>query len=124
MLEHTYDVNLVIINIYKLLKKEGYSYHYIDLRDHFHIRDKCYLNFLKYPSRYWNFIGDTNRMRFSQYIKLFNKYDFKILELKCNKAGPLSEIIRIKKGLHRNFQHLDPNELSIVEFSILAKKFK
>ena len=76
---------MTIEKINLLLKKGGITYHQVDLRDHLHLRDKCYLDFLKYPEKYWRFIGDTNRIRYTQYLQLFRKYKFKIIESKFNK---------------------------------------
>lgn len=100
--EHVFDVELAIKKIFMLLKKECYTSHSIDLRDHFHIRNKCYLTFLNYSNRFWRFIGDTNRIRYPHYIKIFKKYKFKILEIQHLKMGPLSKINNLKKKIAFN----------------------
>ena len=46
VLEHVYDLYSAIKRINILLKKGGYTFHHIDLKDHYHTSDKCYLNFL------------------------------------------------------------------------------
>lgn len=122
VLEHVFNLDLTIKRIYQLLKRGGFSSHKVDLRDHFHIRDKCYLDFLKYPNKYWKFIGDTNRVRFSQYIKLFREYNFKILNVKLQKMGPILKIEEIKKKIYKDFKNLDSEILSIRGFYIFLKK--
>lgn len=122
VLEHVVNLDMAFNKIYQLLKRGGYSSHKVDLRDHFHIRDKCYLEFLKYPEKYWRFIGDTNRVRYSQYIKLFRKYKFEILDVKLQKIGPMLKIDEMKKKIYKDFKNLESEILSIRGFYILLKK--
>ncbi len=122
VLEHVSDLDLAIKKVSLLLKKDGYTFHYIDLKDHFHVMDKCYLNFLKYSRTLWNFIGDTNRLRYPDYILLFTKHKFEILEIEQNKTNALSKIKKIKGGFDKDFRDLSETELSILDFNVLAKK--
>lgn len=121
VLEHVYNLKLTIEKINLLLKKGGITYHQVDLRDHLHIRDKCYLDFLKYPEKYWRFIGDTNRIRYSQYLKIFKKFNFDLLEINSRKLKSKGISI-IKKDFNKQFQKLSNEDLSIISFNILAKK--
>jgi len=86
VLEHVSELDLAIKKISMLLKQGGYTFHHVDLKDHYHTNDKCYLNFLKYSERIWNFIGNTNRIRYSEYISLFGKNKFEILEIEQHKT--------------------------------------
>lgn len=122
VLEHVSELNLTIKKISILLKQGGYTFHHVDLKDHYHTIDKCYLNFLKYSDRIWNFIGNTNRIRYSDYIFLFNKYKFKILEIDQHKTKSLLKINEIKSSFNKRFRNLRENDLSILDFNILAKK--
>jgi len=121
VLEHVYNLKLTIEKINLLLKKGGITYHQVDLKDHVHIRDKCYLDFLKYPEKYWRFIGDTNRIRYSQYLKIFKKFNFDLLEINSRKLKSKGISI-IKKDFNKEFQKLSDEDLSIISFNILAKK--
>lgn len=122
VLEHVSNLDLGLKRVLQLLKRGGFSYHKIDLRDHFHIRDKCYLDFLKYNEKYWKFIGDTNRVRYSQYIELFKKYNFEILNVKLQKMGPLSKIEKMQEKFCKDFRYLDSKDLSIRGFYVFMKK--
>jgi len=124
VLEHVFDLNSTIKKISLLLKKGGYTIHQVDLNDHLHLNDKSYLDFLKYPHRFYKYFGDiTNRKRFSQYINYFNVYHLKILDIiNIKKVGPISKINKIKKKFYRDFRNLSDEELSIISFKIIAKK--
>ncbi|MFX0074541.1 MAG: hypothetical protein ACFE96_03810 [Candidatus Hermodarchaeota archaeon] len=121
VLEHVYNLKLNIEKINLLLKRGGFTYHRVDLRDHLHLRDKYYLDFLKYPEKYWRFIGDTNRIRYLQYLKIFKKFNFDLLEINNRKLK--SKGIRIiKKDFNKEFQKLSDKDLSIIRFNIITKK--
>ena len=123
VLEHVSDIESAIETISLLLRKGGYTIHQIDLRDHLHLNDGCYLDFLKFSSRFWKYFGDiTNRHRYSKYIELFKKYNLEILHLKHTRIGPLSKINKIKQKFNSYYKNLSDEELSIIRFEIFAKK--
>lgn len=123
VLEHVADISSGIETISLLLRKGGYTIHQIDLRDHLHLNDGCYLDFLKFSSRFWKFFGDiTNRHRYSKYIELFKEYNLEILHLKHTRIGPLSKINKMKQKFDFRYKNLSVEELSIIRFEILAKK--
>lgn len=123
VLEHVSDIQTAIETISVLLRKGGYTLHQIDLRDHLHLNDGCYLDFLKYSPRFWKNFGDiTNRHRYSKYIELFKKYNLEILHLKHTRIGPLSKINKIKQKFDTQYKNLSDKELSIIRFEICAKK--
>ncbi|MBD3196712.1 MAG: methyltransferase domain-containing protein [Candidatus Lokiarchaeota archaeon] len=123
VLEHVQVLEKTIAMISYLLKPKGIFYSSVDLRDHFHIRDKCFLDFLKYPHNFWNLIGHTNRERFNTFNLLFKKYKFNIIELIRLKMGPIDKIDKIKDKFNSKFKNLSKEELSIRGFKILAQKF-
>ena len=122
VLEHVSELNLTIKKISMLLKQGGYTFHHIDLKDHYHTNDKCYLNFLKYSDRIWNFIGNTNRIRYSEFITLFGKNKFDILEIEQHKTKSILKIKEIKPNFNKRFRNINENDLSILDFNILAKR--
>lgn len=122
VLEHVDNLKKAISVVSFILKPKGYFYNSIDLRDHFHIRDKCYLDFLKYPNTFWNLIGHTNRERYYTYIKLFQKYNFNIIKIILRKFRSLEKINEIKKNFNKKYSKLSADELSISSFKILAQR--
>ena len=122
VLEHVFDLNLAIKKISMLLKKGGYTIHQVDLRDHFYIREKCYLNFLRYSPKFWKFFGDTNRCRISEYINLFEKYNFEIIAIKSKKIRNTSKLNIMKERFFIDYRNLSNEDLSIIGFNIFAKK--
>jgi len=123
VLEHVQNLEKTIAMISYLLKPKGLLYSSVDLRDHFHIRDKCFLDFLKYPNKFWSLIGHTNRERFNTFNLLFKKYKFNIIDLIRLKMGPIDKIDKIKEKFNSKFRNLSKEELSIRAFKILAQKF-
>lgn len=70
---------------YRILKPDGIMSNVIDYRDHGSYFDDSVsvYNFLQYSERKWNFLNPSimfqNRMRHSEYAKIINKYNYKIL---------------------------------------------
>lgn len=124
VLEHIFDLNLAIRKIWNLLREDCFCFNYIDLRDHFHIRDKCYLDFLKFSKLFYKLIGLENRVRYPEYIEIFNRYNFEIIEVNQHKIGPSTKINQIIKRIHKDFKKFSPSDLSIADFNILLKKKK
>lgn len=122
VLEHLNDLELAIKVMKYLLKEGGLSVHRIDLRDHLHLKDNCFLDFLKYSPRFWKLFGDlTNRIRCSQYITFFKKYNFDIIFTKKNKIRTISKIDEIKNAFYHNYKILTKEDLSIISFDLVAK---
>ncbi len=70
----------------RILTKDGVALHFVDLSDHFQHQDRkiMRINFLKYKEAWWQFIAGNefaycNRLRVSDYKKLFRKNGFHIL---------------------------------------------
>ena len=123
VLEHIFDIESAIRIISLLLKDGGLTIHRIDLRDHLHIADNCFLDFLKFSPRFWRFFGDlTNRMRYPEYINLFDRYHLELIYIYTLKIGLISKINKIKNNFNRNYRFLNDEDLSIGAFDIIAKK--
>ncbi|MBD3215548.1 MAG: methyltransferase domain-containing protein [Candidatus Lokiarchaeota archaeon] len=122
VLEHVKNLEITIGMMSYLIKNGGYIYSSVDLRDHFHIRDHCYLDFLKYPEYFWKLIGHTNRVRFNQYVNYIKKFNLKINSLKISGMGSIETISKIKTGFIEKYTHLSNRELSVFSFKILIQK--
>jgi len=81
--EHIKNVEEVIAKLSNVMKKGGLMYHSIDLRDHYNFNNPFL--FYKYSKKTWEKyltkegISYTNRIRYNEYLKLFRKYEFKII---------------------------------------------
>jgi len=69
----------------RILKKDGLAIHFIDLSDHFQHQDKSItrINFLRYSEKEWDKIAGNqfaycNRLRASDYLKLFREVGFDV----------------------------------------------
>jgi hypothetical protein len=111
----------------RLVKKNGVILHLIDPSDHFAHQDKniSKINFLKYSNQKWKFIADNkfaycNRLRYSDFINLFNKNNYNIVyEEKVIDERSLNEL---KNGFKVNsvFENYSISELATTEYNIMA----
>ena len=111
----------------RLIKKNGIILHLIDPSDHFAHQDKniSKINFLKYSNKKWKFIADNkfaycNRLRYPDFINLFNKNNFNIVyEEKVIDERSLNEL---KNGFKVNtiFESYSITELATTEYNIMA----
>ena len=95
-------------------------YHHIDLRDHFNFNSPFL--FYKYEKGTWDKYltkegtSYTNRLRYDDYLHLFNKYSFKIVS---------EEIVRQDLGpgkLSSDFTNKRMEDLEVCTLSILLRK--
>ena len=119
VLEHVYysDFENVIKQFQRVLKKDGYMSHQIDLKDHL----GGSLNNLRFSKKIWEtdlFKTSgfyTNRIRYKKMNKIFNKYGFKEVRSNITKWNDLP----IKKDkLDHEFRNLDTEDLLISGFFI------
>ncbi|MFH1590537.1 MAG: class I SAM-dependent methyltransferase [archaeon] len=121
VMEHIKEVERNIQKFHNLLKKDGLMYHSIDLRDHYNFNDPFL--FYKYSDKTWNEylvkegVTYTNRLRYDDYISLFEKHDFKIVEEHITKY-PLPSTSRLSK----KFRTADREMLRIGIVRLLLKK--
>lgn len=129
VLEHIPNDN--ICNIMKeakrILKKNGTALHFIDLSDHFQHQDPAIskINFLKYSEKEWlsiagNNFAYCNRLRASDYEKLFISNGFNILD-KVSVIDPYSNKLLLDCfPIHDDYKQYDINDISITKLIILA----
>ncbi|MCD6226143.1 methyltransferase domain-containing protein [bacterium] len=113
VLEHVKKVEKVVTKLSKILKKNGMMYHWIDLRDHYNFSEPFL--FYKYSKRAWEKyltkegVSYTNRLRYDDFLKLFKKYGFKILNQKI-KRFPLN-----LKKMNQEFENKNNLDVGILE---------
>ena len=121
LLEHVYDLDRAFSEMHRVLNKNGYMFHAIDLRDHFFFSYP--LNFLRYSPWWWkNFYTKpetfTNRHRMPYYFYLANKYRFNII----HKYTESTELGTDRFGLHRDFKNYSEDENRAIYLEFIAKK--
>ncbi len=105
----------------------GLSIHVIDNSDHFEHRDKSLsrINFLRYPDWIWrmthlNIQSYQNRLRHSDYIRLFQQAGYDLLHVEGEAhAGCLEELKTMK--LAPRFKGYTPNDLATLTSLIVAR---
>lgn len=107
-----------------LLKPGGYMLHQIDLRDHFNTRQP--FNFYQYSEAQWLNLTHrgpfyTNRLRLSDYLKYFTRWNLKVIYQRRKKA--LVDLKIVKKNLHSDFKSYSNSDL-IIEGITLGLKLK
>ena len=122
VLEHIKPIEENIWFMSRILNESGYMLHNIDLRDHYNF-NKPFL-FYKYSDRVWNNlltkegISYTNRLRYDDFVNLFEKYGFKIISERTER-GELDQ-----EKLSSRFKNKSKKDLEITGLSILLRKAK
>lgn len=124
-LEHILEAPLVaILEHFKgLLSKGGGSSHFIDLTDHFSHFDRSITayNFLKFSPLQWRLIDNDiqpqNRLRWAQYLDLFTKLGYGVVEAEI-RPGCIDELRKVK--VHSSFEALSEKKLAITHGYVVA----
>ena len=123
--EHIYrDVLINILREFKLVAKEGaFMSHFIDLSDHFAHFDKSIniYNFLKFSPKQWkaidNSIQPQNRLRWKDYLKMYEKIGLPVTE-EIVRKGDLELLAQVK--VHKSYLDYTKEELAISHGYILS----
>jgi len=100
--EHIKNIEQVIAKLTKVIKRGSLMYHSIDLRDHYNFANPFL--FYKYSKNTWERyltkegVSYTNRVRYEDFIILFKKYGFKILNENI-------ERFHINEKINKEFQN-------------------
>lgn len=120
VLEHIKPIKENIWFMSKVLNKNGYMLHNIDLRDHYNF-NKPFL-FYKYSDLVWNNlltkegISYTNRLRYDDFVQLFKNMGFKMIYERKQKEN-LADT-----KLCSEFKNKNKEDLEITFLSILLRK--
>lgn len=115
--EHIKNVEEVIAKLSKVMKKGGLMYHSIDLRDHYNFNNPFL--FYKYSKKTWERyltkegVSYTNRIRYTQFMNLFKKWGFKVINQEIERFPMKLKGIKINKEF-KNQDNLDVGILRIL----------
>jgi hypothetical protein len=117
-LEHIPVNNLegILMRFQMLLLKGGIMSHLVDLSDHFAHGDRSITiyNFLKFSDKAWilidNDIQPQNRLRFNEYVNLYQKLGISIV-YSWERMGELEELRSVK--LNKKYEKFDERDLLI-----------
>lgn len=123
VLEHVHKPEAAVKETARITKAGGLNYHEIDLRDHFF--QSTPLRLLRYSDVLWNLMtwyrpGYTNRLRFSEWIEIFDRY-FQI-EIVDHTTIVANNIALCDIKLHKKFNKYPLDEFGIMAFWVLLSK--
>jgi hypothetical protein len=109
------------------LRRSGLSIHFIDNSDHYQHRDESLprLNYLRYPDwvwrmSQWNGQGYQNRLRQSDYARLFQAAGYEVLQVEGHAdAGCLHDLKSMK--LASRFTRYDHEDLATLTTLVIAQ---
>jgi hypothetical protein len=123
------DLELILAECHRLLTADGVITAHIACDDHYAAADAniSRLNFLRYSRAQWRFANPPllhqNRLRQSDYLKLFVQAGFELLDMESRQASP-SE----KKGLFESWQpaeafnRYETADLTVTHVFVVARK--
>jgi hypothetical protein len=126
--EHIPEKNLIdiMIEASRILKDKSCSIHLIDPSDHFQHQDTSIskINFLRYSENEWSSIAGNsfafcNRLRYSDYIKIFTSNNFSIIDEKIHTDENSISLLKSNFDIDDTFKNYNFDDLAITSFMIL-----
>ena len=123
VVEHVRHAELAVQEFARVTKDSGFNVHEVDLRDHFFSKEP--LRLLSYSDWLWDFMtcnrpGYSNRLRCSDYCKIFKSNKFIIERLFHTRTIEQTQVVSLK--LSSKFKEYPLEELTILAFWVLLKK--
>jgi len=124
--EHIYPGILkdIVKEFKRIVASDGLMSHFIDLTDHFaHFDNSVTIyNFLKFSRKQWatidNSIQPMNRLRWKDYIKMYQDLDIPFIEEKV-RIGDLETLATV--DIHSEYAEYSPKELAISHGYFITK---
>jgi SAM-dependent methyltransferase len=111
----------------RVLKPDGLLLHIVDPSDHFSHDDESItaINFLQFSESDWRkWAGNKfmyhNRLRAVEYLQLFEQAGARLLRRTETLDEPSLSALRNGFPLHRQFQHIRPEELAVRSLNVLG----
>jgi SAM-dependent methyltransferase len=120
VLEHVYELPALLLELKRVLKRDGMMVHVVDYRDHFF---KYPYEFLCYSERVWTHClspGSLPRWRLKDHVELFEKAGF-VCELR-DVARLELDFAQIEPYIDAKFAHYKPSDLA-VSWAVLVVRF-
>lgn len=130
VLEHVSKANVegMIVEAHRVLKSGGLSYHHIGLHDHLAETDSAAtkINFLRFDDFTWKILGQNriqfhNRLRRSEFLRMFEEVGFEILECQ-SEVDEVSLKALPTMALNKRYRSFDALDLATYEMTICVRK--
>lgn len=112
----------------RVITKGGLFIHFIGLHDHFSTIDSTIsgINFLKFSNFRWNLLAGNkfmyqNRLRASDYYKLFQENDFQIVEKEAQIDSRSLEELENGFRINRQFKNYAKEDIATTALTIISK---
>ncbi|KXK57360.1 MAG: Methyltransferase domain protein [Chlorobi bacterium OLB7] len=122
------DIPAILSESSRVVKPTGIISFIIDPKDHYWFFDKSItmFNFLKFSDPMWTVVNNSqvyqNRLRYSDYIRLFHEAGLRVDEEKII-AATASELSELKQlHLAPRFQKYSVEDLGVVELRVVLRK--
>lgn len=124
--EHIYPNILtdILKEFKRILAKGGVMSHFIDMTDHFAHLDKSIsvYHFLQFSEKQWAWIDNSvqpqSRLRFPQYVQLYNQMDIPIADT-VNASDDIESLKKV--NIAEEFKHMSLEELGIVHSYVVSR---
>lgn len=125
--EHIYSEILtgIIKEFQRVVKPAGVNSHFIDMSDHFaHLDDSITIyNYLRFSEKQWrridNSVQPQNRLRMSDYEKMYTEYNIEILEKEI-RPGSIDDLRKVQ--LDAAYTDYDKKDVAISHVHIVSSK--
>jgi len=123
VLEHVRHPARILAEATRVLRRGGRMFHRVDVRIHYHEAGKHSADDLRYSdllwkAMTWNRSAFTNRLRYSEWLRLFESNPLKVLDVKASRVEALRKVHAERSWL----RHRDLDDVMITSFEIVLER--
>ena len=122
------DIERILKEAKRILKKDSITLHFIDLSDHFQHQDESInkINFLRYSETEWNRIGGNqfaycNRLRASDYLSLFKRVGFDVCRVETQEDEEAGQNLKDGFVVDGKFRDKSISDLCTTQLRVVLK---